>query len=79
MKVTVRYFASLRAARGCDVETIETDCATARELYGELEARGRLGHCVDALSVCINRTMCTMDSSVHNGDEVVYIPPVAGG
>jgi molybdopterin converting factor subunit 1 len=79
--VTVRvvYFASLREARGCSEERLSTAARSAAGLYDELCARHpfRLGR--DALRVAVNECFVDWDTELRQNDEVVFIPPVAGG
>ena len=79
MTVTVRYFAMLREQSGLDVESVETDPATAEELYARL--RERHGFTLRACMVraAVNGTFVEPSHALRNGDEVVFIPPVAGG
>lgn len=79
MRVTVRYFAVLRDERGETEETVDTTAKSARELYRELSEQHGLSLRDDILVVSINRTMTDLDAAISEGDEVVFIPPVAGG
>lgn len=79
MKITVRYFAALRAERGETEESVETTATTARNLYQELAQQHGLTLREDILAVSINRKITDLDSTISEGDEVVFIPPVAGG
>lgn len=79
MKLNVRYFAALRSARGIDQEVVETTVKTARELYRELSTRHRLSLREDLVCASVNCEMKDLDAEINEGDEVVFIPPVAGG
>lgn len=78
-KVTVRYFAMFREQAGISEETIETDAATAGDVFDQTRARHGskepLGHC----KVAINDAMADWSSPVNDGDTVLLFPPVAGG
>ncbi|MDE0446927.1 MAG: MoaD/ThiS family protein [Spirochaetaceae bacterium] len=77
--VRVSYFALLRDETGRDEEQVATACATAGELYAELQERYRLSLPRERLRVAINATFADWDSALADGDLVVFIPPVAGG
>jgi len=75
----VRYFAILREQRGLGAERIATEASTAGALYDEL--RGRHGFSLPAgrVRVAINGDFTTWDAPVRDGDELVFMPPIAGG
>lgn len=77
--VTVLYFAKLRESRGLDQEKVETLACTPAGLYEELRFRHRLPLEIDALRAARNGDFCAWDEPLSDGDEVVFIPPVAGG
>ena len=79
MKMTVRYFAAFREAVGLETEPVETEAGTTGELFAECRARhGGLDHYESSL-VAINDEMARWDSTLTEGDEVLFFPPVAGG
>lgn len=77
--IRVVYFALLREERGLSEETLQTVAKTPQALYEQLRADHgfRLGH--EQLKVAVNDTFVTWDHVLSDGDEVVFIPPVAGG
>lgn len=77
--VSVLYFAKLREARGLDAERVETLACTPAGLYDELRFRHRLPLDLDSLRAARNGDFCAWDEALTDGDEVVFIPPVAGG
>lgn len=79
MKVTVRYFALMRDARGLAAEEVEGAFATAGALWDALEARHRFGVDRADLRVAINRAYAPFSAPLSDGDEVAFIPPVSGG
>ena len=79
MRVTVRYFAALRSERGENEENIDTTAKSARGLYRELAERHGFTLQEDILLVSINRVMTDLDATISEDDEIVFIPPVAGG
>jgi MoaE-MoaD fusion protein len=81
MRVEVLYFAVFRERLGRDAETLELpDGARLGDAIAALEARH---DSVRALRgkyrVAVNQDMVDGDPALADGDEVVLIPPVAGG
>jgi molybdopterin synthase sulfur carrier subunit len=83
MKVTVKYFASIREAVGRGSETIETDAQTCGALREELAARGAAYAQAlargKAVRVAVDQTMSPEDTPLREGLEVAFFPPVTGG
>ena len=77
--VNILYFAKLREARGLDAETVETWANTAAGLYEEVRFRHRFPLDLDTLRVAINGEFADWSTRLNAGDEVVFIPPIAGG
>ncbi|MDE2308023.1 MAG: MoaD/ThiS family protein [Xanthomonadaceae bacterium] len=77
--VKLQYYAQLREQAGAGGEQWSTAAATLRELYEELRARHGFSLPSDALKVAVNAQFSDWDRALHEGDTVVFIPPVAGG
>lgn len=83
MKVTVKYFASIREAVGQGSETMHTEAATSGALRDELIARG--GGYAQALArgkavrIAIAQVMRDETAPLEDGCEVAFFPPVTGG
>lgn len=77
--VQVQYFALLRERRGLSGESVQTTADTPRGLYDELRSRHGFPLEPDRLRVVINEAFVEWDVPLNEGDEVVFIPPVAGG
>ncbi|MFC7336949.1 NTP transferase domain-containing protein [Haloferula chungangensis] len=77
--VKVLYFAKLREERGLDEEQVETLACTAAGLYDELSFRHRLSLKLDSLRCARNGDFCEWNTRLQPNDEIVFIPPVAGG
>jgi len=83
MKVTVKYFASIREALGVSSEAIETSAVTLAALrdeliaiggaHGQSLARGR------AVRMALNQVMSDETTALLDGAEVAFFPPVTGG
>ena len=79
IRVNVLYFASLRDAAQVAGETVSTDAATLRALYGELQARHQLPFRARQLRVAVNGEFAQWDARLRDGSDVAFIPPVSGG
>ena len=83
MKVTLRYFASIREAIGTGSEAIESGAGTLGALRDELIARG--GAYAESLArgkavrVALNQTMSDESAVLTEGCEIGFFPPVTGG
>jgi len=83
MKVTVRYFASIREALGQGTEAVDTSAATLAALRDELIARG--GAYATALArgksvrMALDQVMSDETALLREGCEVAFFPPVTGG
>ena len=83
MKVTVRYFASIREALGTGSDSFDTSATTLAGLrdeligrdgpYAEVLARGK------AVRLALNQTMADESAALVDGAEVAFFPPVTGG
>jgi molybdopterin-guanine dinucleotide biosynthesis protein A len=75
----VQYFALLREQAGRRDEQISTAAATPRELFRELAARHGFTLAPEHLKVAVNSEFADWSRPLQAGDQVVFIPPVAGG
>lgn len=85
MKITLRFFASVREAVGAAQETLvlPPETASVGHLRALLIARGgvwaqALGE-GRALRMACNQVMCQADTALTDGAEVAFFPPVTGG
>jgi len=83
MKITVRYFASIREAAGKSSEALETGAATLAQLRDALIARGGAGGEAlargRAVRMALNQVMSEESATLVEGCEVAFFPPVTGG
>ena len=81
MKISIRYFASLREIVGLSEETLmapeETTVAGMRALL--LTRYPRLQTILERCLCAVNHGYVEPDSVLHDGDELVFIPPMGGG
>jgi molybdopterin synthase sulfur carrier subunit len=83
MRVTVKYFASIREALGQGSETVETGALTLAALRDELIARGG-AHARSlargkAVRAALDQVMSDEAAPLREGCEVAFFPPVTGG
>lgn len=83
MKLTVKYFASIRESLGQSGETVDTRAQDLAGLRDELVARG--GAYAQALArgkavrVAVDQVMSDESAALREGSEVAFFPPVTGG
>lgn len=83
MKLTVKYFASIREALGQGSEILDTASPDLATLRDELIARG--GPYAQALArgkavrVALDQVMSDESAGLKEGCEVAFFPPVTGG
>ena len=81
MKIHLLYFASFREARGRDEEEREVPEGTrVQELWMSLCSEvPRFAAFPSMPPAAVNREYVSADSTLRDGDEVAFLPPVAGG
>ena len=83
MKVTVRYFASVREALGTGSEIVETRAADLGALRDELIARGEPHASAlargKAVRMALDQVMSAESAVLREAQEVAFFPPVTGG
>ena len=83
MKITLRYFASVREAVGRGSEPHDTSAASLGDLRQELAARGEpyaqalAGS--KAVRMALDQVMADDGAALRDGCEVAFFPPVTGG
>lgn len=78
-RIELEYFAQLADAAGRRAESRQTEATTAAALYDEL--RAAYGFLLEPgrLRVAVNERFRPWETALHDGDRVVFIPPVSGG
>jgi molybdopterin synthase sulfur carrier subunit len=83
MKITVRYFASLREALGpgesLDVDAGLTLGGLREQLIARSDAHARALARGRAVRCALNQAMSEESASIPEGAEVAFFPPVTGG
>ena len=83
MKVSIKYFASIREAIGKGGEIRETSATTLAALRDELlavsPAHGASLARGKAVRMAVNQVMSEESAALSDGSEVAFFPPVTGG
>lgn len=79
LKITVRYFAALRDQRGLSHETLKTQTPDPAYIYAELSTQHGFTLSASQVRFAVNGQYVEPDHALREGDELVFIPPVAGG
>jgi molybdopterin converting factor subunit 1 len=81
VKVRLLFFAVLRDITGSDERELVLEEGTrARDVWESLRAaHAKLADYVQPPMIAINETYAAPDAVLHDGDELAFIPPVAGG
>jgi len=79
MKVNVRYFALFREQTGVESEFVDWPGGTAAELFQEMAGKHASLMPEAAALVAVNDEMAGWETSLAEGDEILFFPPVAGG
>ena len=77
--INIRYHALLREERGKSFETITTNAQTLSQLYSDLKKKYHFKLGTDRLRVAVNDGFCSWSKRLKDGDDITFIPPVAGG
>ncbi len=83
IKITVKYFASIREAIGVSAEAITCEANTVIALREMLIAKGEPYAAALAqgksIRMAYNQVMCDDSARLESGCEVAFFPPVTGG
>lgn len=81
MTVRLLFFAVLREIAGTGERELSLQAGTtAREVWDSLRrSYARLADYTEPPMVAINETYADPDTTLSDGDELAFIPPVAGG
>ncbi len=81
MQVRTLFFASYREAVGTSTLDLELpEGATVGDLVLDLRGRGApFDRLPELPAVALNRTLVRGDAELAHGDEVAFLPPLAGG
>lgn len=81
MLVTIRLFARLREIAGTSDLTLELhEGASVRDAWDALATtHADLTSFTSSVSCAVNEEYSRMTATLHDGDEVAFLPPVSGG
>ena len=80
MRIRSLFFATYRDMAGSDELAVELPAgARVQDLVLRLRARNGLGAMPETPVVAVNMTYAPLSTELRDGDEVAFIPPVAGG
>ena len=81
MNIRIRYFASLREITGKNEEQLAVnDGASVADVRSLLVERyPRLGPIMERSVYAVNKGYAPAETALHEGDELVFIPPMGGG
>jgi sulfur-carrier protein len=81
MKIRIRYFASFHDTTGRNEETLTVnEGASVADVRALLLTRyPRLQSIMDRSVCAVNRGYVAAGTQLHEGDELVFIPPMGGG
>jgi len=79
MNIKVRYFALFREQVGVESESVDWSGGTAAELFQQMADKHASLMPEAAALVAINDEMSGWETSLNEGDEILFFPPVAGG
>lgn len=83
--IDIHYFASIRERLACERESLQADAsiASVSDVVAALVARhGQTWQRVlqdERVLVAVNQEVGSLQTPVHDGDEVAFFPPVTGG
>jgi molybdopterin synthase sulfur carrier subunit len=80
MRFLVHWYGPLRDGRAADREPVDSQAATPEALWSDLAQRhGLPGRAQLALAVAVGDDLVAWDAPLADGDEIAFLPPVAGG
>jgi molybdopterin converting factor subunit 1 len=81
--VTLKYFASLKAIAGKEEDRLDLGNETTVQKLSETLAKTtpQIGEMIQGkkIIVSVNQDVATLDTVIHDGDEVGFLPPFSGG
>lgn len=78
MTIQVKFFASLREQQG-QAEILLTATETLHSVADVWQAVNQQRPLPQKLLIAVNQVYASLETAVHDGDEVAFFPPVTGG
>jgi len=79
VKIEVTYYAMFREQAGCSGETVEAGSADAVALFDALKEKHGFSMGRSHVRLAVNDAFVDWNTPLNDGDQLVFIPPVAGG
>jgi molybdopterin converting factor small subunit len=79
MKINVTYYAMFREEAGCGKELVEAASDHAVDLFEGLKEKYNFSMNRAYVRLAVNDAFVGWNDPLNDGDQVVFIPPVAGG
>ncbi len=81
--VTLKYFASLKTIAGKEEEQLDLGAESTVQNLSEIliKTSPQIGEMIQGkkILVSVNQDVATLDTVIHDGDEVAFLPPFSGG
>lgn len=78
-KITINFYAGLREKTQCSSLEFFTSATSVAELFQEISKRHEFLVDQKSMRFAKNHAFVDAKSSIHEGDTIVFIPPVSGG
>jgi len=75
MKVSVKYFASMRDRMGKDDDVVDVTGSTVADLWSQVSSE----EMPENTLIAVNMEYTNASHALKEGDEVAFFPPVTGG
>ncbi len=79
MKINVTYYAMFREEAGCSGEQVEAEGGDAVSIFETLKKKHGFTMCRSHVRLAVNDAFVDWETPLNDGDQIVFIPPVAGG
>lgn len=81
--ITLKYFASLKTIAGKEEERLDVGSETTVQALSEIltKTAPQIGEMIQGkkILVSVNQDVAALDTVIHDGDEVAFLPPFSGG
>ncbi|MDA0691215.1 MAG: molybdopterin converting factor subunit 1 [Nitrospinae bacterium] len=81
--ITLKYFASLKTIAGKEEEQLDVGSETTVQALSETLSKTapQISEMIRGkkILVSVNQDVAALDTIIHDGDEVAFLPPFSGG
>ncbi|MCA9507743.1 MAG: NTP transferase domain-containing protein [Myxococcales bacterium] len=78
-KLRLNFYASLRESMGCSSMEFHSQASNVAELFSEISRIYNLSLNDTAVRFAKNNALVDARCAIHDGDSIIFIPPVSGG